>query len=35
MAAKHMQDYILKNYAKTISEDEMITLSIHLKKISG
>lgn len=25
----------LKNYAKTISEDEMITLSIHLKKISG
>lgn len=27
--------YILKNYAKTISEDEMITLSIHLKKISG
>lgn len=33
--AKHMQDHILKNYAKTISEDEMITLSIHLKKISG
>lgn len=24
-----------ENYAKTISEDEMITLSIHLKKISG
>lgn len=33
--AKRIQDYILKNYAKTISEDEMITLSIHLKKIAG
>lgn len=32
--AKAMQDYILKNYAKTISEDEMLTLAIHLRKIS-
>ena len=30
-----MKDYFLKNYAKTISDYEMITLSIHLKKISG
>jgi len=30
-----MQDYILKNFAKTISEDEMLTLAIHLRKISG
>lgn len=33
--AKCMQDYILKNFAKTISEDEMLTLAIHLRKISG
>ena len=26
--------YILKNFARTISEDEMMTLTIHLKKIS-
>lgn len=32
--AKCMQDYILKNYAKTISEDEMLTLAIHLKRIT-
>ncbi len=32
--AKCIQDYILKNYAKTICEDEMLTLAIHLKKIS-
>lgn len=32
--AKCIQDYILKNYAKTISEDELITLSIHLRKIT-
>ena len=31
--AKCMQDYILKNFSKTISEDEMLTLTIHLKKI--
>lgn len=33
--AKSMQDYILKNYAKTISEDEVLALALHLKKISG
>lgn len=32
--AKRIQDYILKNYAKTISEDEMITLAIHLRRIA-
>lgn len=32
--AKCMQDHILKNYAKTISEDEMLTLAIHLKRIT-
>ena len=32
--AKCIQDYILKNFARTISEDEMMTLNIHLKKIS-
>ncbi len=32
--AKCMQDHILKNYAKTISEDEMLTLTIHLKRIT-
>lgn len=32
--AKCIQDYILKNFARTISEDEMMTLTIHLKKIS-
>lgn len=32
--AKCMQDYILKNFSKMISEDEMLTLTIHLKKIS-
>lgn len=33
--AKCLQDYILKNYAKTLAEDELLTLAIHLKKISG
>ncbi len=32
--AKCMQDHILKNYAKTISEDEMLTLAIHLKRFT-
>lgn len=32
--AKCMQDHVLKNYAKTISEDEMLTLAIHLKRIT-
>ncbi len=32
--AKCMQDYILKKFSKMISEDEMLTLTIHLKKIS-
>ena len=26
--------YILKNFARTISEDEMMTLAFHLKKVS-
>ena len=29
-----IQEYILKTYKKTINEDELITLAIHLKKIS-
>jgi len=33
--AKCIQDYILKNFAKTISEDELITLALHLHKITG
>lgn len=33
--AKCIQEYILKTYSKTISEDEVITLAIHLKKISS
>ncbi|MGN0163438.1 MAG: BglG family transcription antiterminator LicT [Candidatus Ornithomonoglobus sp.] len=32
--AECIQEYILKTYNKTISEDELITLTIHLKKIS-
>ena len=32
--AKCLQDYILKNFARTISEDEMMTLAFHLKKVS-
>lgn len=30
-----IQDYILKTYKKTINEDELITLAIHLKKVSN
>lgn len=30
-----IQEYILKTYKKTINEDELITLAIHLKKVSG
>ena len=29
-----IQEYILKTYKKTISEDEILTLTIHLKKVS-
>ncbi|MGM9937428.1 MAG: BglG family transcription antiterminator LicT [Candidatus Ornithomonoglobus sp.] len=32
--AECIQEYILKTHNKTISEDELITLTIHLKKIS-
>ena len=32
--AKFLQDYLLKNFARTISEDEMMTLAFHLKKVS-
>ena len=30
-----LQEYILKTYKKEINDDELITLSIHLKKISA
>ena len=30
-----IQEYILKTYQKTITEDELITLTIHLKKVSA
>lgn len=29
-----IQEYIMKTYQKTITEDELITLTIHLKKVS-
>ena len=29
-----IQEYILKTYQKTINDDELITLTIHLKKVS-
>ncbi len=32
--AKCIQDYILKNHSKMLTEDELLTLAIHLKKIS-
>lgn len=32
--AKCLQEYILKTYKKQINEDELITLTIHLKKVS-
>ena len=30
-----IQEYILKTYKKNISEDELLTLTIHLKKVSA
>lgn len=33
--AQCLQDYILKTYKKNINEDELITLAIHLKRISS
>lgn len=33
--AEYIQEYIQKKYNKMISEDELITLTIHLKKISS
>lgn len=30
-----IQEYILKTYKKTITEDELLTLTIHLKKVSS
>lgn len=30
-----IQDYILKTYGKNITEDELLTLTIHLKKVSA
>lgn len=33
--AECIQEYILKTYNKIVSEDELITLTIHLKKISS
>lgn len=33
--AKCIEEYILEAYNKSISEDELITLTIHLKKISS
>lgn len=32
--AKCMQKYIMKNYSKMLTEDELLTLSIHLRKVS-
>lgn len=32
--ALNIQEYILKTYKKTINDDELITLTIHLKKVS-
>ncbi len=32
--AKCIQDYVMKNYAKMLTEDELLTLAIHLRKIS-
>lgn len=32
--AIHIEEYILKTYSKSITEDEVITLTLHLKKIS-
>lgn len=33
--AKAIQEYILKTYTKSINEDELLTLTIHLKKMSS
>ena len=32
--ALRIQEYILKTYKKSIDEDEILTLTIHLKKVS-
>ena len=32
--AKYIQDYVMKNYAKMLTEDELLTLAMHLRKIS-
>ncbi len=32
--AKCIQDYVMKNSAKMLTEDELLTLAIHLRKIS-
>ena len=32
--ARCIQEYILKTYAKSINDDELLTLTIHLKRIS-
>ena len=32
--AKCIQDYVMKNYAKMLTEDELLTLAMHLRKIS-
>ena len=33
--AKSLRDYILKNFSKMLTEDELLTLAIHLRKIGG
>ncbi len=33
--AECIQDHILKNYKKSISEDELLTLTLHLRRISA
>ena len=32
--AQCIQEYLLKTFGKTISEDELVTLTIHMKKVS-
>ena len=33
--AKCLRDHIMKNYSKMLTEDEMLTLAIHLRKIGS
>ena len=33
--AECIQDHILKNYKKSISEEELLTLTLHLRRISA